>query len=80
MIDTGTSPFALPSFTELLKQLFQSHLNGASSVELISALMEILLTITRESEWQTLFSTPAETQELLNFLVSLSASSSNASQ
>ena len=39
--------------------------------------MEILVTITRESEWLTLFSTPTETQELLNFLVSLSSQSTS---
>ena len=68
----GLSPFTQPTFVDLVKELFKSHLNAKSSVELICTLLEILLTITREQEWKALFGTQEETQDLLNFLVSLS--------
>ena len=39
-----------------------------------------MVTITTESDWQALFSTPAETQEFLLFLISLSGNNNAASQ
>ena len=57
--DTTMSPIQIPSFNSLLNQLFKKYMNPQSSTELLITLLEILSTVTKESDWKLIFESHA---------------------